>query len=349
MSGGSEIWEHFTKCPDDKDHAICNYCQSKLSRKGGCTTAMRSHVKSQHKGIQLMGKKMFSSKSPSPRPVQVQPSIKSSMASAAQPKLKPMSKSEQEDLKRAAAWMCAVDCRPLSMVNGRGLRNFCRKLNPMFTMPDRHLVASYVKKIYLEGHAELKSDIKGCAVGLTTDLWTSHANEGYLTLTAQYINPQWIQRTRVLGTRVLQSRHTGDKVAEMINNMVTEYELGKVMGICTDNASNMKVACSTGGLQRIPCFSHTLQLAIADGMKLGKKTNSPNGTIQKAISRAKKLVTFFNHSTPGKHIILIFTHCDSNSNFKFSINPFHLTISKSHFSNYHSSQDGISSNTDRQR
>ena len=287
---------------------------------------MRNHVKTQHKGIQLGGKRPRSispslNPSPSPRPgVQVQPSIKSSMNNAAQ-KVKPLSKSEQEDLRRSAAWMCAVDVRPISMVNGRGLRNFCRKLRPNFTMPDRHVVASYVKKIYLEGHDELKSEIKGLSVGLTTDLWTSHANEGYLTLTAQYITPEWIQKTRVLGTRVLESRHTGDKVAEMIHNLMTEYEVDKVMGICTDNASNMKVACTTGGMQRIPCFSHTLQLAIADGMKLGKKANSPNGTIQKAIIRAKKLVTFFNHSNPGKHIIIIFTHCDSNSNF--TINPFH--------------------------
>lgn len=309
MSG---VWEHFTKCPDDKNHAICNYCQSKLNRRGGCTTVMWSHLKSQHKSVQVTKNTtppppLPGLPPPTPRPVQLQPNIKSSLAKAGQPK-KTMSKSQQEDLRRSAAWMCAVDVRPLSMVNGRGFRNFCKKLNPMFVVPDRHVVASYIRKIYLEGHAELKADIKGCGgVGLTTDGWTSAANEGYLTLTAQYINSAWIQKTKVLGTRVLKSRHTGDKVSDAIHQLLTEYEIKSVMGIATDNASNMKAACQAGGLPRIPCFSHTLQLAVQDGLRLGKKpAEANNGTIQKAIGRAKKLVTFFNHSTPGKQLSIEF-------------------------------------------
>ena len=101
MSGS--VWEHFTKCPDDKEYATCNYCQANLNRKGGCTTAMWSHVKTQHKGINVTAGKDKRPSSPGHR--SVQPNIKTSMASASQPKHKPMSKSRIEDLKRSAAWM----------------------------------------------------------------------------------------------------------------------------------------------------------------------------------------------------------------------------------------------------
>ena len=179
------------------------------------------------------------------------------MANAAQPKIPPMSKATQESLKRSAAWMCAVDIKPLSMVNGMGFRNFCQKLNPSFQVPDRHVVASYVKVIYEEGHAELKRDIGGCGVGLTTDLWTSHANEGYITVTAQYINSSWEQKTKVLGTRVVKARHTGEQVSLELKKLMDEYQIPKCYGICTDNAANMKVIVNT-----LFCSTHFLTCMI---------------------------------------------------------------------------------------
>ena len=108
-------------------------------------------------------------------------------------------------------------------------------------MPDRHVVGKYVRLIYEEGHQALKDDIKNCAVGLTTDLWTSHANQGYITVTAQYINADWEQKTRVLGTRAVNARHTGEQVSLEIQTLIDEYEITDCHGICTDNAANMKV------------------------------------------------------------------------------------------------------------
>lgn len=244
----SEVWNYFTKDPIDKNYAICNFCNAKLSRAGGCTTPMRVHLRSTHKSIQLGGGKKeasststsSSSSSSSTRPA-VQPGIKQSLAMAALPKVKPMGPAEQESLRRSAAWMCAVDVRPLSLVNSPGFRNFCYKLNPNFKMPDRHAVATYVKVIYDEGHKQLKKQIEGCGVGLTTDLWTSHCNEGYITVTAQFITADWVQLTRVLGTRSVKARHTGEQVSMEIQNLMTEFEIPKCYGICTDNASNMKV------------------------------------------------------------------------------------------------------------
>ena len=59
-------------------------------------------------------------------------------------------------------------------------------------VPSRKTVNSYVVKIYQEGHEELKVEI------------------------AQYITASWKQKTRVLATRVIEDRHTGEKIAEQI-------------------------------------------------------------------------------------------------------------------------------------
>jgi len=75
----------------------------------------------------------------------------------------------------------------MSIVEGVGFKNFCRLLNPNFTVPSRKTLTSHIQKIYDDGHAELKAELAGVPVGLTTDLWTSNAGEGYITITAQYI------------------------------------------------------------------------------------------------------------------------------------------------------------------
>ena len=100
-----------------------------------------------------------------------------------------------------------------------------------------------------------------------------------------------------------------------------------------NNYSLLQVACQTADLPRIPCFAHTLQLAIADGLRLGKKpADAKEGTIQKALTKARKLVTFFNHSQPGKYykrfITCYFSHI-CKSSVTILIN--HLSFQPRHF------------------
>ena len=40
-------------------------------------------------------------------------------------------------------------------------------------------------------------------VALTTDLWTSAVPEGYITLTAHYIDENWEHRSQVLATHTM--------------------------------------------------------------------------------------------------------------------------------------------------
>jgi len=47
---------------------------------------------------------------------------------------------------------------------------------------------------------EMKNDLKeaAAAVAITTDIWTSLANDEYISMTASYITPQWIMKTPTL-------------------------------------------------------------------------------------------------------------------------------------------------------
>ena len=296
----SLLWNFFTKETDNHDYAICNLCAVKICRKGGSTTAMGNHLRIKHKSVILSSASGQSAMKPKVQPTLSQSLMKSSRSRPTQFR-RPLDKSETERLRRALAWMCAVDVRPISIVQGLGFRNYSRLMNANFVVPSRKTVSSYIAKIYQEGHEELKVEIAGTPVGLTTDLWTSNAQEGYITVTAQYITASWEQKTRVLATRVMEDRHTGEKIAEQIHKIMAEFGVPSVTAICTDNAANMKTCCSEGDLIRIPCFAHTLQLAINDGLNMGHKGKG-QGSIQRALGKARRLITFFNHSIPGRHI-----------------------------------------------
>ena len=295
----SVYWTYFTKDDVDSETVICNLCHSRLSRKGGSTSSMANHLKHRHTSIDVRNTQA------SGQSKSVQQTLLQSMSMSATP-LKPLKKDHSERLKRSLAWMCAVDIRPISIVESVGFRNYSRLLNPGFVLPTRKTVKNYVQKIYQEGHDALTKDVGGSPVGLTTDLWTSNANEGYITVTAQYITPQWEQKTKVLATRAMKDRHTGEKISEAIKDITTEFQIPRITAICTDNAANMKTCCQYGDYVRIPCFAHTLQLGINDGLKMGSQQGrQQSGIIQKALARARRLVTFFNHSVPGRHCICL--------------------------------------------
>lgn len=301
-SSRSIYWSYFTKDEMNPDIAICNLCSARISRKGSSTSAMGNHIRNKHRSVDVKAERP----STPGQSVPVQQTLFQMTKATTQSK-RPLRPEESEKLRRALAWMCAVDIRPMSIVDGLGFRNYSRLLNSNFVLPNRKTLTNYVHKIYEEGHAELLKEIAGTPVGLTTDLWTSHAQEGYITITAQYITPQWQQNTKVLATRVLKDRHTGEKISEAIRDITREFEIPSVAAICTDNAANMKTCCQVGDYTRIPCFAHTLQLGINDGMKMGQQqgSRSDRGIIQRALGKARRLITFFNHSVPGRHCICL--------------------------------------------
>lgn len=81
-------------------------------------------------------------------------------------------------------------------------------------------------------------------------------------------------------------------IAKKILKILDDFKV-KATTIATDNASNMKAACEilkADGIIRIPCFSHTLQLAIEDSLKRVD-------IIQTVLAQARRVVTYFNHSS----------------------------------------------------
>ena len=63
----------------------------------------------------------------------------------------------------------------------------------------------------------------------------------------------------------------------------------RISAITTNNGRNISAAARELGWVNLPCFSHTLQLSVEKVLKLPQ--------VAKAISRCKRIVTHFHHSS----------------------------------------------------
>lgn len=113
------------------------------------------------------------------------------------------------------------------------------------------------------------------SLAFTTDTWTSCATEGYLTLTAHFIDSMWQLRYYVLATIEVKDHHTGENLANEIKCIVEDFGLSNtaVSGITTDNATNIVIMRTHFEWPHIRCFAHTLQIhvSVKTELKIKKK------------------------------------------------------------------------------
>ena len=267
----SDVWNFFSEV--DKETSKCDLCLKTIKRKGGSTSAMRNHLLHVHKKTDLTEKKTS-------RQTSLQEYNKSK---------RELSPEVYNKINRALALACALDLRPISMTMGRGFRYFCSLLNPAYKVPCSATVTKNLLLIYEEHKKDLIELVAGCPVSFTTDLWTAIGARGYITITGHFITKDWKVKAIVFATRPMDESHTADNIAKALEAMKNEFGITKLVGLTTDNAANMKLAGSIMNVIQWMCFSHGLQLAVEQGLKLPQ--------IKKATGGARNLVSRFHRSS----------------------------------------------------
>ena len=200
-------------------------------------------------------------------------------------------------LNRALALACALDLRQISMVTGRGFRFFVKLLNPSYQVPSAATVTKHLQLLYQDTKSDLVELLSGQQVSLTTDMWTSLGARGYITITAHFVTPGFKYVTKLIATRPLDVKHTGDAISKVLTDIAGEFGVDSIVGITTDNAANMVKAGKNleSLLLHNFCFSHTLQLAVEEGLK--------NKTISNVAAAGRNLVSKFHRSAMATHAL----------------------------------------------
>ena len=106
------------------------------------------------------------------------------------------------------------------MVEDEGFIDLIHVYEPRYQMPTRAtLVDVELPKLYSQVKEQLESEIeKSTHVALTTDGWTSRSTQGCVTITCYFINRQCEFRNYTLQTRVLEDKHTGVNIGQVIRD-----------------------------------------------------------------------------------------------------------------------------------
>uniref|UniRef100_A0A8C2HU02 HAT C-terminal dimerisation domain-containing protein n=1 Tax=Cyprinus carpio TaxID=7962 RepID=A0A8C2HU02_CYPCA len=209
-------------------------------------------------------------------------------------------------------------CLPLSMVDNEDFRHFLHVLDPQY----RPIARSTISSVTIPGMVKVQKEWIKCqlaeasSVAVTTDIWSDCKMRSFLGVTAHTVtevNHVLSLQSYLLTCERVHGKHTGEKIAMMFECCAEEYLIkNKINFVITDNASNMRKAFQARFLpeedeaaepepedeicqdltpedqemQRLSCFTHSLQLVIKDGLK---EASGLSGTLSK-LSRAANLL-----------------------------------------------------------
>ena len=275
----SDVWNYFVKKKEEKK-AQCKICGKQLAYHGG-TSNLRDHLTNIHP-VKYQGCSSTST------------SIEGPMDRMF--KTKCCSNARSKEITDKIVNMIVRDTRPIRIVECEGFRELIHCLEPGFVMPSRQSI----KLIVFRKHQECKSKLTTLlssvtSLSLTTDIWTSEANDAYITVTVHFI-ASWEIRSFVLGTREFPGHHTGAAISDAIAEICSEYNIeNKVSTIVHDEAANMLLSLRILGdsadeehFESISCNAHRLQLCLKKGLSVD--------VIDRMVRCSSKLVGHFKHS-----------------------------------------------------
>ena len=187
----SSCWQYFEKPVSGK--AECKFCHKTLACVGGSTSGLMSHVRSAHSEM------LKSASSPS------------------QPKLmtfgvgvqRPCPDSRQEKITSLIVDMLVANMLPMALVESDEFRILFAYIEPQYKPPCRQTMTARIDASAAKRRKEMKDELATMtAVAVTTDIWTSIANDPYISLTASYLTPSWELRTPTLANTLMDERHT---------------------------------------------------------------------------------------------------------------------------------------------
>lgn len=164
---------------------------------------------------------------------------------------------------------------------------------------------NYLPALYETCLTQIKEKIESEAesVCLTTDIWTSCVNDGYIGVTAHYIDKGFEMKSVLLDCSPLHSPHTADNIKNTIMCLIENWKLkNKILIIVSDNASNMKSAVERMGYKHFGCYAHTINLVV----KHCTVENTADERIRLIINKVKSIVSYYKKSVKATERLIIY-------------------------------------------
>ena len=205
-------------------------------------------------------------------------------------------------LTEAVCYYIANDMLPLDTVSGEGFLHMIKEFEPRYNPPGRKaLTTNYLPSLYQREMDRVKASLgDATSFAMTTDIWSSRANDSYISYTFHYIvddGHDFIMKSHLLEVLEFPDSHTGENIMVELEEVFSRWSLccSNLAAFVTDNGSNMIRAFNLLGWPRVCCFSHTLNLAVEEVFKIP--------AVSKALARLRRLVSHFHHSVKATYVL----------------------------------------------
>ncbi|KAL4639587.1 hypothetical protein ACB092_03G229000 [Castanea dentata] len=137
----------------------------------------------------------------------------------------------------------------------------------------RNTAKNDMVKMYKREKERMKSVLASVPgkVCLTSDLWTSIATDGYMCVTAHFIDANWVLQKRVLNFCFMPPPHNGVSLFEKVYKLLSMWDIeNKIFCVTLDNASSndiSKALVCNCEFFHLRCCAHILNLVVQDGLK----------------------------------------------------------------------------------
>ncbi|KAM0864487.1 hypothetical protein ACQ4PT_043886 [Festuca glaucescens] len=271
MASRSDMWEHFEQIKDSANvvqHGKCKYCRRviKAESKQYGTSSLRKHFNACKRNPHR------NAKDPSQALLQATPG-----------EAPGNHKWDPEAIRQAFTEMIIEDELPFAFGEKPGFRKFMAKACPRFNVPSRRTTTRDAVRCYFKEKAMLKKFFKDSCqmVCLTTDCWTSQQQDGYMTVTASFIDENWNLHKKVINFFLIKG-HKGEDIGKNLLKCMVEWGMERVMTITVDNASANDGGIvyvrkqlnktpgnniANGKYMHMRCAAHILNLIVQDGLK----------------------------------------------------------------------------------
>ncbi|KAK9733188.1 hypothetical protein RND81_04G049900 [Saponaria officinalis] len=185
-----------------------------------------------------------------------------------------------DEFRQLVAIAIAKHNLPLQLVEYEGIRNCFYYLNTDVKFFVRNTIKADILKMYGTEKEKLILLLKkACGrISLTSDCWTSVTTDGYMSLTAHFIDENWQLQKRILNFIFLPPPHTGVAMSVKVNTFLKEWGIeNRVMFMTLANASaNDSMVESlksdlhlmgNGEYFHVRCCAHILNLIVQEGLK----------------------------------------------------------------------------------
>ncbi|CAI5977295.1 unnamed protein product [Closterium sp. NIES-64] len=312
---------------DVKEARNCKICKKKISWKGSCTSTGKRHLKRSHyPSLQIWCRRFKDPNKPDnltfpdggwgpdvpdqtawpwehaatwPRIVQTPDSAvtggseaggsrQMSMAAFVTPHV------HGQQLREGLVQLFAAADLPFRLVECREFKAFVQMLNPgaALLLGSRHRLARDMQAYGEAAREDMRQLLVGDGLAgrmsLTFDIWTGENNVAFMGVTAHYVTSDFQLKQAVIDFRELKGSHTGDLIADELEEVLREWGLEKMLfAVTCDNAENNSRAmrllagvpdARPGSRPRHPpllsrwrhfrCTAHVVNLAMQAALKV---------------------------------------------------------------------------------